>query len=558
MKNFKNAKVLVLIMLMICFFMLSIFGLQTRWGDTITHHFKGYNTIKWGDDVDDTVQITLAYEKELDANNKRSVERTLKKRLDLAGIKDTFISFDVGSRLINVNLPASSYRPNFDFEAITKSLAATGEWKLTLSEKEDPFMAQLRKMFRYPKDNSKNETIADASNIKSASISYNFNNKVNKSAIMSSKDMPTMLFVLDKKTKDALAQRKKNFIANEEELKNLETEIKNLQEVVTKAKKEKENEEKKEEENKENEGENKEKENETEDEKKLKELKDHKKKLQDYNGKNVVLLLDNEEIYNGGIVESLDEHSNLEVLNTSLSASEALKTVNIVSSGKLPVSLKPISVKKLTPQFGKSFKANILIASGLIILLMIAFITIKYRFIGLLAAFNVLGHLCFVIACFTGFVSFLPGSCLNVSSMVGIIFSLVFGISLFLFLINKFLQKLYSNRNVELSVRTTFKENSKFVFKLTVLIAVISCVVMLIFSRNNYGETLGSAGFLGHNLLSFLNINYQSAIFSFSHAVFFGSIGVLIFQYLNTKFMLKYICNLKPFKNSKVYGGLIK
>lgn len=554
MKNFKNAKVLILIMLVICFCMLSIFGLQTRWGDTITHHFKGYNTIKWGDDVEDTVQVTLAYENELDANNKTNLERTLKKRLDLAGIKDTFISFDTVSRLINVNLPASSYRPNFDFEAITKSLAATGEWKLTLSEKEEPFMAQLRKMFGYPKDFSRSETVADASNIKSASVSYNFNNKINKSALMHSKDMPTMLFVLDKKTRDALAQGKKNFTENEEELKNLETEIKNLQEVVTAAKKEKEKEKK------ENEDENKDKEkkDETEDEIKLKELKNRKKELQDCNNRNIVLLLDNEEIYSGKITDSLDEHSNLEVLNSSLSASEALKTVNIVSSGKLPVKLKAVSIKKLTPQFGKSFKINILIASGLIILLMLIFIAIKYRFIGLLAAFNVLGHVCFIIACFTGFVSFLPGSCLNVSSMVGIIFSLVFGISLFLFLINKFLQKLYSNRNVELSVKTTFKENYKFIFKLTILISVVSYVVMLVFSNNNYGEAVGSTGSLRGNLLSFLNINYQSAIFSFSHAVFVGSIGALIFQYLVTKLTLKYMCSLKPFKNSKLYGGLIK
>ena len=95
MKNFKRISYIAIIFLIVCFSLVSIFGFETRWGESLNTHFKGAKNLQWDGNFDDEAIITLNYEQNLNQNTKESVESILKKRLALAGFGENKIYFSV-------------------------------------------------------------------------------------------------------------------------------------------------------------------------------------------------------------------------------------------------------------------------------------------------------------------------------------------------------------------------------------------------------------------------------------------------------------------------------
>jgi len=566
-KNLRKITLFIVIMLVACFFVLSIFGIKSRWGGTINHHFKGCDTLKWSSDFGESVDISLGYGKNITEENLKDIRYIMSKRLGRLGINDYCIHFDRPKNMIVVNIPESAAKPNFDFNSISKNLSILGNLKLTVKDEKNDFASMF---MNQGSDPSKNEQVATDDSIISADITY----KRDRAGMGPLKNIPSMMFKLNSETKEKFNEIKKRNSENakkvkdsEENLKKLENEIKELEKTVNQEKEEnkkKDNPEGENAEEKKNEDEKKDEEKEepkTENEKKLEELKKQKKEknaeieeLKKQIKPQLEIFLDKDTVYSGPLDRSFNEAGNLEVQNFKLTTSEVLNTINIVSSGKLPSNLAVLDMKKLSPALGENYKRNIIIFAAILFILALAYIFIKYKFMGVIASVCVLGHFGFLIACFTGFFSFLPGVFLNTSAAMGAFLSILSGICMFIFLASKILKKLNNSQNIELAVNRSFKENSKLIVMSNLLIIVVSLIVMSMF----VAEKQDLVSNLINPITSLFSVGTQNKIFSFSYALLMGTCGCLIFQYVVPKLLFKSISGFKYFRNAKVYGGKIR
>ena len=562
MKNFKKIIFFMVILLMVSFSLISIFGIQTNWGNTTKHHFKGLSTLTLGDDIGDQAKITLNYEKDLDEEEKEEVEQIIKTRLNLMGFGEHSLSYDTKAKTITVTMPFSYSKPYRDINDIAAYISSQGKFVMKKTSK-----TPLQALYGGGGDSKDDVFLMDNSDINSVSLCYVANrNKQKADQVPRSEKSAGMKLSISDNIKDELfeeytnvAQKRKDYFQVQREIKRLEKTINRIDEEIERLKESREEDEKseeeKEKEEKKEEDEKSEEEKEKIEEKKEKEelLKEKRKEfndLQDYISKqNISIKIDNEDVYNSNVYDLFDENLNIVITNDQLSQYKILNFVNILKSTDLSTKLVVSDVSTVSAKLGLNFKENIIIFTILLILLLTIFATIKFKLIGALSFLNILGHVSFLIACFTGFFSFLPGYCLNLSAIIGIEVSLLLGFSTFIFLIDKINLKIKKDNNIRLCVKEAYKENLKPLLKINILILLLSSFLIGIFSPNT-----DIFSFIFRPIGIWLDVNIQNSIFSFAYAIFFGTIGNLIFQIFITNIILKFAQSFKFFKNVRLYG----
>ncbi len=573
MKNFKKIIFFMVILLMVSFSLISIFGIQTNWGNTTKHHFKGLSTLTLGDDIGDQAKITLNYEKDLDEEEKEEVEQIIKTRLNLMGFGEHSLSYDTKAKTITVTMPLSYSKPYRDINDIAAYISSQGKFVMKKTSK-----TPLQALYGGGGDSKDDVFLMDNSDINSVSLCYVANrNKQKADQVPRSEKSAGMKLSVSEEVRAKLfdlytdvAQNRKDYFQVQKETTRLEKSIKKLEEEIERLKesreeeedeKSKEEKEEKKEEDEKSKEEKKEEDEKSEEEKEKIEEKKEKEKLlkekrkefndlQDYISKqNISIKIDNEDVYNSNVYDLFDENLNIVITNDQLSQYKILNFVNILKSTDLSTKLVVSDVSTVSAKLGLNFKENIIIFTILLILLLTIFATIKFKLIGALSFLNILGHVSFLIACFTGFFSFLPGYCLNLSAIIGIEVSLLLGFSTFIFLIDKISLKIKKDNNIRLCVKETYKENLKPLLKINFLILLLSSFLIGIFSPNT-----DIFSFIFRPIGIWLDVNIQNSIFSFAYAIFFGTIGNLIFQIFITNIILKFAQSFKFFKNVRLYG----
>lgn len=549
MRNLKKIVFFSVILVIVCFTILTIFGFNTRWGATITHHFKGVDTINFANDLGDEAKITLSY-KEMDEDQKHDTEMILKKRLNLIGIEENNIFFDKENKLILITFPKSCAKPRLDYGDISVYLSGPGELKIFKTNK-----SQFDFLFQNNKNSESDELLMDNSAVKSVQFRYlpsrqlkNLEKIHEKPAIKLSlfEDSYSILEDLYK----VAAQQRNELLKQQKENKKLDTKIKKKEEEIKKIKDGK-NEEDISEEDKET-LKNYEADLE-EDRKELAAGKENYNKINEQLGKNRIdAQLDGVSIFMGNVLEMFDENMNIMLTNGSLSGNDLLIAANKIIAEKLPVELSIINLEANTPKLGVAFIKNITIFTIILAILFILFIAIRFRILAGLLTINIISQFCFILVGFTGLLSFVPGFCLTLPATIGAIFSIIIGVSCFYNIANKIVYRLNVNKNLELSVKQTYKIDVKPLVKLNIFVMFILAIVLGIFSPT---PELFSTLLIPLNTL--LEANSQNSIFSFAYAMFFGIVGTLIFQLLTTKLILQSATDFKIFRNVKLYGGRI-
>ena len=203
-----------------------------------------------------------------------------------------------------------------------------------------------------------------------------------------------------------------------------------------------------------------------------------------------------------------------------------------------------LELNKKSPPLGQNFADNSTIFLIVIIALLSILIIVRYRAIGALSIFSLLGHAAFVLAAYTGFLSFLPGFCLNLSGAIGIAISLLLGISCTVFILQNVSEKLKQSNDLYIAVKHVFKKSLKPIFVLNLIIIAVTLVAMGVFAQTTDVFYLI---FKPLNLL--LDVNSQNKIFTFSYSLFCGSIGILIFEITLTGLILNSASAFKFFRN---------
>ena len=540
MKNFKKTFYIVIILLIFCFSLISIFGIETRWGESLNTHFKGVKNLQWDGNFDDEALVTLNYEGNLNQDTKESVENILKRRLVLAGFGENKIYFNNSNKTILVKLPYSYNKASFDVEDIGQYLAANGEVKAYKSNK-----SALENLFQFQNQNNEKDLIFTNNNVNSVTWTYN-KDEIRKSRSSSKNKLPGIKFNLDEEKTEKLIEMFEFATEKRIEYFDKDKEIK----ILEKEKREKEEDQ----EDEEDETQKKEMKKEIEEcekniSKKKEELKNIEKEI---SKQNVEIKLDGANIYTGNILDLVNQDTNHVIaMSNSGGSNSVLNHVNLINSGKMPVKISLLKYSKKSPAFGENFKNNLLIVILTLFLLITLIMLIKFKILSCLANVVLFCHFSFIVACFTGFFPFIPGFCVNASAVFGFILTMLMGTSCLLILFNKFKQSINEGKALHLTVKQIFEDDSyKNTLKLNIVLLIIFAILMGVFAAEND---------VFYNILKPLNLilefNPQNSIFSFSYAMFAGILAILFFETLLTKFILKTIIEFKFFRNNKLYGG---
>ncbi len=548
MKNLKKTVFFSTILVIICFSILAIIGFNTRWGATITHHFKGIETTNFANDLGDEAKIMLTY-KEMDEEQKRTTEMILKKRLNLIGLEENNIFFDEKNKIITITFPKSCTNKNFDYGDIAQYLSSPGVLEVFKTTKSEfDFLNQN-------KDSTPDKLLFKNESVEKSSFMYKRSMHM-KNLVQMKEPVPAIKLklsdekyaVLEDLYKIAAQDRRKLFKIRKkiEESQNQIDRIKNKGKTENK-------EESAKEENKEEQLSEEERQNLKDFEKQLAEAEKEEKQTRENLTKNrIEFKMDNVVIFAGNILELFDENMNIMLTSRKLSGNDMLMAANKLLTENLPVPISIINLEANTPKLGVNFVENIAIFAVILAALFILLIAIRFRILAGLAALNIISQFCFILIGFTGLLSFLPGFCLTLPAVIGALFSIMIGFSCFYHIANKTVCRLNKNNNLELSLKQTYKIDVKPLVKLNIFMLFVFAIILGIFSPT---PEMFSTLLIPLNML--LEANPQNSIFSFSYAMFFGTIGTLLFQLLTTKLILQSATDFKMFRNLKLYGGRI-
>lgn len=124
MKNVKKPVFFVVLLLILAFSYLSIFGVHTQYGDITKTWIKGFNDVRWGIDIRGGVDVTFTPPTDFDASDDdmdaaRSIIET---RLVAGNITDYEIYVDYNTDRIITRFPWQSDDEDFDPEQAVKEL----------------------------------------------------------------------------------------------------------------------------------------------------------------------------------------------------------------------------------------------------------------------------------------------------------------------------------------------------------------------------------------------------------------------------------------------------
>ena len=527
MKNFKKVGFLIYICFLICFCFLTILGIKTRWGSSENTPLKGVNSINWDENLNDMVSINLSFEKKVNQEQKEEIKKILKKRLDLLGFEENEIYLEEGGETVLVNLPASYHKEVFDFSDVANYLSAKGNLKVfKTKENQYDFLMQ-----QAPKKDKKEEFLLDDSGVYSASLIYDDSKK---SKMNSSNKIASIKLNLFENEKEKLlniyketTKKRKQLFENKKELSKAKKELEKFKENFD----ENNNEQKK------------------ELEKKEKEINDLNGKIksieEDITSQNIKILLDQNTVYEGNILNLINDKFEIVGSNFQNNPKKILGFVNIINSQKLPVNLKINKISKNTSSFGSDFLKNLAICSALFLAITLIIIGLKYRLFFVLALFIFGLHFAFFVSIFTGVFPFFPGVCVSFGSILGVFASFLVGIFVFILNVDQIFKGVKSKKNLTLCVEHTFKDN-RFLIHLNIIVLIISAVLTGVFA-----PSIDLFYYIFKPISSLFSINSQSFIFSFSYALFFGSIATLFFELLTTNISLKLLDAFLIYKKNR-------
>lgn len=112
--------------LMVCFIVVSFFGIHSRWGDTVHNHFKGWENLKFGQDFENHTAMIFKTSDNNSKLNDENLIKTINNRLQNIGCTDNKITVDTNNSLmLEFTQPAGI--PEFDQQTIANLICFRGD-----------------------------------------------------------------------------------------------------------------------------------------------------------------------------------------------------------------------------------------------------------------------------------------------------------------------------------------------------------------------------------------------------------------------------------------------
>ncbi len=222
-----------------------------------------------------------------------------------------------------------------------------------------------------------------------------------------------------------------------------------------------------------------------------------------------------------------------------------------INSGALPFSLETTSFKTISPTMGQGALNAMILAGVITLLLIIVFMIVLYRLLGVVASITLIGQVAGMLAAVSGWFGFMPSTTLTIPGIAGIILSVGMGVDCNIITGERIREELRKGKNLDTALHAGYHRAFSAIFDGNLTGIIVSIVLMGAFG---VPDSIWAKIF-NHTIFYFFGATTEGVIYSFGYTLMTGLIMNFIMGVLAARLMTMSLSRFKCFQNKKLYGG---
>jgi SecD/SecF fusion protein len=234
----------------------------------------------------------------------------------------------------------------------------------------------------------------------------------------------------------------------------------------------------------------------------------------------------------------------------SFDRESAVALANQINGGALPFALETESFNVINPTAGMSARDAMAIAGAVAFVIMCAFMIIRYKILGVVAAFGLTGQLFGALAVISGFFGVFLGSTLTIPGIAGIILSVGMGIDANVITAERIKEEIRAGKTLDGAVQSGYKRAFSAIFDGNITMMIVAFILMGAFGTP---DTF-AVGVLSP-VFRWFGPSAAGAIYAFGYTLFIGVILNFIFGVFASRLMTYSLLKWKKLRKLSLYGG---
>ncbi|MCL1880894.1 MAG: protein translocase subunit SecF [Oscillospiraceae bacterium] len=221
-----------------------------------------------------------------------------------------------------------------------------------------------------------------------------------------------------------------------------------------------------------------------------------------------------------------------------------------INGGALPFALETDSFSVIDPTMGMGARDAMAIAGIIAFIIMCAFMIIRYKILGMVAAIGLTGQLFGALAVISGFVGVFESFTLTIPGIAGIILSVGMGVDANVITAERIKEELRSGKTLDGAVQSGYKRAFAAIFDGNMTMAIVAFILMGAFGTpNSFSATMLSLVF------RWFGPSAAGAIYAFGYTLLLGVILNFLFGVFFARVMTYSLIKYKSLRKVSLYGG---
>lgn len=240
-----------------------------------------------------------------------------------------------------------------------------------------------------------------------------------------------------------------------------------------------------------------------------------------YIGQKIAIYMD-EDMISDPVVQSQINEGNARITNME-STESAKRLAQLIKSGALPVTVKPLNVRSIGPTLGTDALQRSIFAGVIGIVLVMLFMIIYYKLPGLISCVALVVYILLVLYTFIGF-----NVTLSLAGIAGFLLTIGMAVDANVLIFERIKEELRSGKTLKAALKSGFERALTSIIDSNVTTVIAAAVL----------------AFLG-----------SGPVKGFAVTLMIGIGASMITAVFVTRFLLNLVINMKIFSNSKLYGA---
>jgi SecD/SecF fusion protein len=229
---------------------------------------------------------------------------------------------------------------------------------------------------------------------------------------------------------------------------------------------------------------------------------------------------------------------------------EAVALANQINGGALPFALDTESFNVINPTMGMGARDAMALAGLISFVMMCAFMIVRYRLLGIVAAIGLAGQLFGALAVISGFIGVFPSFTLTIPGIAGIILSIGMGIDANVITAERIKEEIRSGKTLDGAVQSGYKRAFSAIFDGNITMMIVAFILMGAFGTPN-----SLPAQLLSPLFRWFGPSAAGAIYAFGYTLIVGVILNFVFGVFMSRMMTYSLLKFKKCRKLSYYGG---